>query len=140
MCKVGDGDTLCVHENPVDGIRRLSYCDRDGAKLFMSQDLNHFGHPSTVIKGNGGKEPVFYMGTYSKLLTMSLSSLHLRIRVSVVSSTASEGRMSGGGVWKKIPKVDFFLQEVIFLEKDKGYIHTSYVREFRTSESSRGDT
>jgi len=62
MCKVGDGGTLCVHENPVDGIRRLLYRDGNGEKLFMSQDLNRFSHPSTVIKGNGGKEPVFYMG------------------------------------------------------------------------------
>lgn len=62
MCKVGDRGTLCVHENPVDGIRRLSYRDGNGKKLFVSQDLNRFSHPSTVIKGNGGKEPVFYMG------------------------------------------------------------------------------
>lgn len=33
----------------------------------MSQDLNRFIHPSTVIKGNGGKEPVFYMGAVNRL-------------------------------------------------------------------------
>jgi hypothetical protein len=33
----------------------------------MSQDLNRFIHPSTVIKGNRGKEPVFYIGAVNRL-------------------------------------------------------------------------
>ena len=67
MVDVGDGGTLCVHENPQDHIRLLSYRDGNGEKLFISQDLNRFIHPSNVIKGNGGKEPVFYMGAVNRL-------------------------------------------------------------------------
>jgi hypothetical protein len=58
MCKVGDGGEVIVHEN-ADSTRQVSYRDKNSKTLFRAE-LNLFD-PWTLIKGNAGVEPVFYM-------------------------------------------------------------------------------
>ena len=58
VCKVGDGGKVIVHKN-ADNTCQLSYHDGSGKTLFRA-GLNLFD-PWTVIKGNAGRDPIFYM-------------------------------------------------------------------------------
>jgi hypothetical protein len=58
MCKVGDGGKVIVHKN-ADNTRQLLYSDGSGKTLFRTG--SSLFDPWTVIKGNAGQDPVFYM-------------------------------------------------------------------------------